>query len=83
MNVNILIIASTIVVLLNIWVWFFPRLFIDYLKWARRSNDVELLNIQKVLWSFIGSPNYIWMPRFIFTIALIIMAILILTLDEI
>ena len=60
-------------VILNLWVWFFPGNFINFLRFGKNSK-LSNLSIQRLYEETIEKPYYIWMPRIIFTIALALTA---------
>jgi hypothetical protein len=76
MKTPILVLAIGITVTLNVWVWLLHNSFIKYLRLAKNPNLMRL-PLQKELWEFIESPGYIWLPRIIFSLALIVVLIMI------
>jgi hypothetical protein len=72
----ILVLAFGVPLVLNLWVWFFPDTFINFLKLGKNPRLMEL-PLQKELWHFIESPTYIWWPRIIFSLALLIVLIMV------
>ena len=74
---NYLIIAITsIVVAINFIVWFFPGLFINYMKMAMKSNIMDWM-FQDALRKLVDNSYYIWFPRAVFGLAMMVIAVLI------
>lgn len=67
-NFMILIIIA---LLLNIWVWFFPQSFINYIKFGKNELTEKIIPSQKEIWTFIEKPNYIWYVRIALGLTLI------------
>ena len=65
-----------IIVLLNIWVWFFANSFIHYLKIGKNAKIETLIPSQKEVWKLIENPHYIWYPRIVFGAALFVMLVM-------
>jgi len=60
-----------IVLTLNIWVWFFGKSFINFFMTAEKS-PLEQLPQQKEKWKIINLPQFIWYPRVVMAITLIL-----------
>jgi len=65
------IVILLIVLTLNIWVWFFGKSFINFFKTAEKSL-FEQLPLQKDKWKIINLPRFIWYPRVVMVITLIL-----------
>jgi len=61
-----------IMLLLNIWVWFFPKTFIKYINLGKGAKIESVIPSLKEIWEHVDHPIYIWFPRFIFSIGLMI-----------
>ncbi len=61
-----------LMLLLNIWVWFFPSAFIKFIKIGKGAKIESIFPTQKSVWKFVDLPTYIWFPRFIFSISFIV-----------
>jgi len=64
----------TLTLFLNVWVWFLPNSFLDYLKLAKDSM-VSNWPSQRELWKLLENPRYIWLPRIVFGLALIVITL--------
>jgi hypothetical protein len=73
MNIFLIVIV-TVILLLNLWVWLLPRTYVEFIKIAKRSK-LAAMPPHAALWRFIESPNYIWFPRIVFCLALIVLGI--------
>jgi hypothetical protein len=71
------IVILLIVLTLNIWVWFFGKSFIHFFITAEKS-PLEKLPSQKEKWKVINHPQFIWYPRIMMTITLILVVSFIL-----
>jgi hypothetical protein len=65
------IVILLIVLTLNIWVWFFGKSFTNLFKTAEKSS-LEKLPYQKEKWKIINLPQFIWYPRVVMAITLIL-----------
>jgi hypothetical protein len=75
MRIAALVLAITIAFALNLWVWLFPEAFIKYLRLGKNSRYMGM-PLQKEIWHVIENPQYIWLPRVIFGLALVITIVL-------
>lgn len=57
---------------LNIWVWCFPTSFIKLMMLGKNAKVETPLPWLKDVWKVIENPHYIWAPRVIFGVGLII-----------
>lgn len=71
------IVILIIVLALNIWVWFFGSSFINFFRIAEKS-PIEQLPMQKEKWKIINHPRFIWYPRIVMAITLILVIVFIL-----
>jgi hypothetical protein len=65
------IVILLIVLILNIWIWFFGKSFKTLFKIAEQS-PLENLPLQKEKWKIINHPQFIWYPRIVMVIVLIL-----------
>jgi len=61
-----------LMLLLNIWVWLFPSIFIKFMKLGKGAKIESVFPTQKRVWKFVDHSTYIWFPRFIFSISFIV-----------
>jgi hypothetical protein len=74
---SLFLIPIGIVLLLNLWVWLFPKSFINYLKLGKNAQIENIIPAQKAIWKFIEHPYYIWLPRLGFGLALLVIVAMI------
>jgi hypothetical protein len=55
----------------NVVLWFFPLHFINYMKTAEKSR-IAPTALKTMVLKILDTPSYIWLPRIIFGIALIV-----------
>jgi hypothetical protein len=60
-----------IVITLNIFVWFFGNSFLNLFKHVENS-PWERMPSQKEKWDFINYPKFIWYPRIVMFITLVV-----------
>lgn len=65
-----------LMLILNIWVWFFPVSFIHFLKIGKNAKVETPFPWLKELWNVIEHPLYMCIPRTIFSIGLVISIII-------
>lgn len=60
-----------VLVALNVVLWFFPLHFVNYMKTAQKSK-IAPAALKEIVLRVLETPGYIWMPRIIFGIGLIV-----------
>jgi hypothetical protein len=61
---------------LNMWVWFFSTSFINFIKFGKGAKVEISIPSLKEIWIVIEHPLYVWIPRVIFSIGLLISIII-------
>jgi hypothetical protein len=65
MNIIFLVIVSIAILAMNIWVWVFPRSYLEYYKKIYSSN-LGFTVFRKPILRLIQSDGYIWISRLVF-----------------
>jgi len=66
-----------LMLLLNVWVWFFPNSFIGFVNRGKGAKMEHIIPSLREIWGAIDSPRYIWFPRFGFGLGLIISLVMV------
>jgi hypothetical protein len=61
-----------LVISLNLWVWFWPKSYIAYMKGVEKSK-LAPASQKEFLLKYLQSPGFIWGPRAVFGVALLVL----------
>lgn len=68
-----------IVIAINYWVWFNPKSFMNFMIIAKKS-PFEQSRGQRAKWEIIEDPKFIWFPRFIILLVLLVLIFVVIQL---
>ncbi len=72
----VLYLVILFIFLLNIWVWFFPNIFKQFIKLGEGAIIEKAIPSLKEVWKIIENPHYIWLPRIIFGLVFILILVM-------
>jgi hypothetical protein len=68
----VLLLTLVLVVSHNLWVWFWPKSYIAYMRGVEKSK-LTSSSQKEFLLKYLRSPGFIWRPRAVFGVALFVL----------